>query len=87
MSDQYQPVGSMTAERWHREGRYARNDRVLLDGQDITDGCAWFDDTEGVAECLRRDADGQFYRDPVHGGALIERKIGVIRVVVGDSSK
>lgn len=52
-------VGYMDVERWFRENRH--HQKVLLNGHDITDGCVWFNDITGEAECFKRNAAGEFY--------------------------
>lgn len=56
-------VGYMDVERWFAEQRNQNGYSVLLDGQDITDGCVWFDDRTGQAEVLKRNSSGQFYAE------------------------
>lgn len=47
----------MDVDRWHVEGHFGK--RVLLDGEDITSRCIFFDDEQGVAECWKVGVDGE----------------------------
>lgn len=56
--------GYVDVDRWFRIPGHERMS-VLLDGRDITDGCIWFNDVTGEAECYKRDVAGEFYSEPI----------------------
>lgn len=73
-----EPLGLVTLDRWFSEFGY--DYAVLLDGVDISYGCVWFNDETGEACCLKRDSNGQFYRNDCEDN-FDEILHGVVRVV------
>lgn len=61
--------GSMTVKRHTELKESGVHLRVFYRGRDVTDRCAFADDTgEGMAELYLLDADGSVYSEPIPKG-------------------